>query len=229
MGTTNIATIGNQPKMRAKSSICLLIFARVSAFAPPATRRATARKSNGSVAAAIDPQLLSLDPAVLWAGYLSSLEHAPLLTKCLTAGAIFPGADLVAQSLESGRGRGMDVDIARMGRWMAFGSLVQAPWNHYWYILLENFLPSSGNNPLSSVTLCKLALDQGLQASIFTVIIFLVLGLMEGKTLGDIDLQLKKDYRSTMISNWKLWIPASFVNLAFVPLELRVLYTSKLH
>ena len=89
-------------------------------------------------------------------------------------------------------------------------------------------MPPTGLDPLKDpTTIYKLALDQGIQASIFTVVIFSVLGLLEGKNLSSIRKQLQGDYASTMVNNWKLWIPASFVNLAYVPLDLRVLFTSK--
>lgn len=70
------------------------------------------------------------------------------------------------------------------------------------------------------------ALDQGVQAPIFTVIIFAVLGFLEGKSVEDVKSKLDESYGSTMIANWKLWIPASAINIAFCPPQLRVLFTN---
>eukprot|EP00953_Heterococcus_sp_UTEX-ZZ885_P032094 16785-Heterococcus_DN1.PRE.3 len=70
------------------------------------------------------------------------------------------------------------------------------------------------------------ALDQFGQAPVFTVIIFLVLGLLEGKSLSDVRTKLNDSYGETMIANWKLWLPASCVNIAFCPPQLRVLFTN---
>ena len=67
-------------------------------------------------------------------------------------------------------------------------------------------------------------IDQFVQAPIFTVLIFTFLGLLEGKTTEAIKSQLDEDYVDTMLANWKLWLPATVVNIAFVPPLLRVLY-----
>ena len=34
------------------------------------------------------------------------------------------------------------------------------------------------------------------------------------------------NYRVSLFANWKLWVPASLVNMAFVKPELRVLYVN---
>lgn len=51
-----------------------------------------------------------------------------------------------------------------------------------------------------------------------------VLGLLEGKTVADIREQLDQDYKSTMLANWGVFVPAAVINLAFCPPELRVLF-----
>ena len=161
-----------------------------------------------------------------WDGYLNALETAPLLTRAVTAGLLFPMADGAAQVLENGkREEKEDVDVARLARFAIFGFFVQAPWNSAFYEILDRLLPPT-EDPLSIVTVEKLFVDQGLQAPVFTVVIFLVLGLLEGKTLDAIKGQLIDDYVPTIKKNWALWIPASAVNLAFVPPVLRVLYTN---
>mmetsp|Transcript_38094 Transcript_38094/g.88647 ORF Transcript_38094/g.88647 Transcript_38094/m.88647 type:complete len:95 (-) Transcript_38094:625-909(-) len=50
------------------------------------------------------------------------------------------------------------------------------------------------------------------------------LGLLEGKGIDGVNNQLKAQYKDTILANWKLWVPATCVNLAFVPPPLRVLY-----
>ena len=56
------------------------------------------------------------------------------------------------------------------------------------------------------------------------VLIFAFLGFLEGKSLEAVKKQLDDDYTDTMVANWKLWVPATVVNIAFVPPILRVLY-----
>jgi hypothetical protein len=70
----------------------------------------------------------------------------------------------------------------------------------------------------------QVAIDQFVQAPIFTVLIFAFLGFLEGKNAEAIKKQLDDDYVDTMLANWKLWVPATIVNIAFVPPIYRVLY-----
>ncbi|CAM9679350.1 unnamed protein product, partial [Hapterophycus canaliculatus] len=93
----------------------------------------------------------------------------------------------------------------------------------YFYVLLDGALPPTPD-PISTTTAVKVVIDQFLQAPIFTVIIFGVLGLLEGKTVADIREQLDQDYKSTMLANWGVFVPAAVINLAFCPPELRVLF-----
>lgn len=51
--------------------------------------------------------------------------------KSITAGVIFPAADATAQFFDSARKAGDEGwDFARTLRWLFFGFVVQAPWNH---------------------------------------------------------------------------------------------------
>lgn len=34
------------------------------------------------------------------------------------------------------------------------------------------------------------------------------------------------DYADTLVANWKLWVPAMFVNFKFVPTKYQVLYSN---
>eukprot|EP00752_Nemacystus_decipiens_P015395 g13728.t1 len=162
-------------------------------------------------------------PADLWDSYLHALDAAPLLTKSITAGCIFPAADATAQLFDPKEKGSEKWDTARTLRWLFFGFAVQAPWNHFFYVLLDGALPPTPD-PLSATTAVKVVVDQFVQAPIFTVIIFGVLGLLEGKTVADIREQLDQDYKSTMLANWGVFVPAAVVNLAFCPPELRVLF-----
>ncbi|CAM9422787.1 unnamed protein product, partial [Laminaria digitata] len=148
----------------------------------------------------------------------------------ITAGVIFPAADATAQLFDKSKGGeessasgGTSWDFARTLRWLFFGFAVQAPWNHFFYVALDGALPPTPD-PLSTTTAIKLVIDQFVQAPIFTIVIFGVLGLLEGKSTADIREQLNQDYKSTMLANWGVFVPAATVNLAFCPPELRVLF-----
>lgn len=165
-----------------------------------------------------------------WSSYNVALENDPLLTKSITAGVILGAADLAGQALErqlkSNDGDAQAeavVDFARAGRFAIFGLVLQAPWNHFYYQFLDSALPPTVD-PLSATTGIKVLIDQFIQAPIFTILIFYFLGILEGKSLDAVKGQLENDYADTMFANWKLWVPATAVNIAFCPPVLRVLF-----
>lgn len=165
-----------------------------------------------------------------WSSYNVALENEPLLTKSITAGVILGAADLAGQALERAiksneNGEEVDavVDFARVGRFALFGLVLQAPWNHFYYQFLDSALPPTVD-PFTATTGIKVVIDQFVQAPIFTILIFYFLGVLEGKTLDAVKGQLENDYVDTMFANWKLWVPATAVNIAFCPPVLRVLF-----
>jgi len=172
----------------------------------------------------------------VWSSYLTALEADPLLVKSVTAGVILGAADLTGQAIqqaitidtdnssESGdESASNGVDFARFARFAFFGLVLQAPWNHFYYLLLDGALPPT-DDPFTATTGIKVVIDQFVQAPIFTVLIFGFLGVLEGKTADEIKKQLDDDYTDTMLANWKLWVPATAVNIAFCPPILRVLF-----
>jgi len=171
------------------------------------------------------------DSSFLWDQYLGLLESSPLITKSVTAGIILPAADFSAQLIEKGKQTsGKDaqlpsIDVFRVARFAVFGFFLQAPWNHFYYQLLDSLIPPS-QQAFSSTTAIKVGIDQFLQAPVFTVIIFAFLGALEGKSWEEIQKKLKADYAPTMVANWKLWIPAACFNLAFCPPILRVAFVN---
>jgi peroxisomal membrane protein 2 len=167
-----------------------------------------------------------------WHSYNEALVANPLMVKSITAGVILGAADLTGQALEKVRlesaAGGKDrieraVDVARVARFAIFGLVLQAPWNHFYYQLLDGILPPTPD-PFTVTTAVKTVIDQFIQAPVFTVLIFVFLGALEGKNVDGITKQLRDSYGETIIANWKLWVPATVVNLAFVPPILRVLY-----
>mmetsp|Transcript_7517 Transcript_7517/g.11577 ORF Transcript_7517/g.11577 Transcript_7517/m.11577 type:complete len:199 (+) Transcript_7517:2-598(+) len=161
-----------------------------------------------------------------WNAYNTALEAEPLLVKSLTASVILGSADVVGQVIQNGKKEDEEneFDVLRSLRFAFFGLVLQAPWNHFYYLLLDGALPPTPDNPLSQTTIVKVIIDQFVQAPVFTVLIFFFLGLLEGKNIEAVQMQLKDDYKDTMLANWKLFIPATVVNLAFCPPLFRVLF-----
>ena len=121
----------------------------------------------------------------------------------MTASAILGVADLTGQAVEASRkedGSEISIDWARSARFAIFGLVLQAPWNHFYYMFLDGKIPPTPE-PFSPTNLEKVFIDQFVQAPVFTVLIFVFLGLLEGKAVESIQAQLKNDYKDTIIAN----------------------------
>mmetsp|Transcript_38094 Transcript_38094/g.88646 ORF Transcript_38094/g.88646 Transcript_38094/m.88646 type:complete len:224 (-) Transcript_38094:940-1611(-) len=122
---------------------------------------------------------LSVSPAELWNSYNAALETDPLLIKSVTAGVILGAADFTGQLLEDklisssidADSVDTEIDYGRVARFAFFGIVLQAPWNHYYYLALDAALPPTPD-PLSATTGIKVVIDQFVQAPVFTVLIF---------------------------------------------------------
>lgn len=159
-------------------------------------------------------------PSDVIESYNQALESSPLLTKSITAGIILGLADFTGQKIEKNE----KLNPERILRFVVLGLALQAPWNHFYYQLLDSTIPPT-SDPLSQTNLLKVMIDQFIQAPVFTVVIFFYLGFAEGGNFQSIvDEKLKPSYWKTMQDNWKLWVPATAVNIAFVNPIYRVLF-----
>jgi len=165
--------------------------------------------------------LFAIGVVEAWDAYNQALESSPLLVKSVTAGVILGCADLAGQAFEKRQRRqqqtesadpsavpavqkGVDegIEWARVARFAIFGLVLQAPWNHFYYLMLDSQIPPT-EEPFSPTNTVKIVIDQFVQAPIFTVLIFVFLGLLEGKGTEAIEKQLKNDYKDTIIANCK--------------------------
>ena len=156
-----------------------------------------------------EPTQLSLGAGVqeAWSAYNDALQANPLLVKSVTASVILGAGDLAGQALEAQqKGNGdSTVDLARTARFAFFGLVLQAPWNHFYYLLLDGAIPPT-EEPWTATTGIKVVIDQFIQAPIFTILIFAFLGFLEGKSTADIKQKLDEDYVDTMLANCKFSI-----------------------
>eukprot|EP00962_Isochrysis_galbana_P039267 scaffold14058_cov117-Isochrysis_galbana.AAC.2 len=158
--------------------------------------------------------------AALWSSYNVALVAHPLTTKAITAGVIIGAGDSAAQLVER---RGTTFDVVRALRWAFFGLVLQGPWNHYFYQLLDGVLPPTPS-PFTLRTLEKVGIDQFIQAPIFTIIILVFFAVVEGKGLEFAMNQIKTELPSILVKNWSVFLPATVINISFCPPELRVLF-----
>jgi peroxisomal membrane protein 2 len=170
----------------------------------------------------------------LWRWYNQCLNRRPVVTKSITAGVIVSLGDLVGQCMalasSSSISSGLTInspltfDVVRLARFCSMGLFLQAPVTHYYYLALDHYLPPTPNNPWTWVTFVKLFIDQTTYAPAFLFAVFLYLGILEGDSWNVMWTKIQSDYVSTMVANWKLWIPATLLNMAYIPPQFRVLY-----
>jgi len=141
-----------------------------------------------------------------WSSYQAALESDPLLVKSITASVILSSADCTGQFIEKVTAEDgaeeKQLDLARVARFFLFGLLLQAPWNHFYYLFLDGQIPPT-EAPFSQTNIIKIIIDQFIQAPIFTVLIFIFLGTLEGKNSDEIQQKLKNDYPTTIVDNCK--------------------------
>ena len=219
--------------MQKRLVVALAALAGASGFGTPGARALSQQQLRHNCGGEPRPPLLerarrhsgvgmSLHP---WAAYNVALTEAPLITKALTAGVIIGAGDAAAQSIEA-RLTGASLDASRCLRWAAFGLLLQGPWNHAFYLLLDGALPPTPD-PFTLVTFEKVFIDQFVQAPIFTVIILGYFALVERGVRGGLERfkgQVRDELGDILIKNWSVFLPATVINLAYCPPELRVLF-----
>jgi peroxisomal membrane protein 2 len=157
------------------------------------------------------------------------LNRRPVATKSITAGIIVSLGDIVGQLVEivsasTSTSTAVSFDVVRLARFCTMGLFLQAPVTHYYYHALDQKFPPTPDNPWTTTTFIKLIIDQILYAPFFLFAVILYLGILQGNNWGTIRLQLQDKYVSTMIINWKVWVPATIINMAYVPPQFRVLY-----
>ena len=198
------------------ASALTLLPSHPAALRPPALLATPPRR------AAVAPSML--DAGAAWSAYNAALvdPSTALLTKSVTAGVIIGAGDAAAQLVEGSK-TGAAFDGVRYLRWAIFGLVLQGPWNHAWYLTLDGLLPPT-EDPFSLITLEKVGLDQFFQAPIFTMVILCFFALVEGKGLAFAKTQIQEELGAILIKNWAVFLPATFINLAFLPNEYRVLF-----
>jgi hypothetical protein len=140
---------------------------------------------------------------------------------------ILGAGDLCGQGLEHVRSQSSasgNVDWPRLARFAALG-FFGAPWSHYYFDYLDYYLPPSPN-PCSIRTVLKVAIDQGIQAPLLLAIMICMLSIMKGGGWRDMKQDMSMNYWNALLANWKLWIPFSVINIAFVKPSLRVLFVN---
>ena len=147
-------------------------------------------------------------------------EHLKKNNKCLPSIRVMAASPEDEQ--EPNAGASMYVhDYVRTKNMTTVG-LVQGPFHHWFYMVLDKVLP--GRNALSVVK--KTCLDQTIASPTCLGIFFVGLGVLEHRKIEEIYQELKVKLYDTWKVDCCFWPPTQCVNFFFIPFRYRVLYTN---
>eukprot|EP00961_Rhodomonas_salina_P214576 2897949-Rhodomonas_salina.2 len=162
-----------------------------------------------------------------WTAYQEKLQAGGVVgitAKCLTSALIGAAGDLGCQVLIEGRsmsgGSSSDeakskeeppkFDVDRFAKFTFLGGVLVAPTLHVWY----GFLGRTIAGKTLTATVQRVSVDQFLFAPCFIATFFTSLAFLEGKTMKELETQLREEWPSAVVNNWKVVSPTSFVAFA---------------
>ncbi|XP_078446953.1 peroxisomal membrane 22 kDa (Mpv17/PMP22) family protein [Wolffia australiana] len=147
--------------------------------------------------------------------YLNSLNKYPVPMKSVTSAFLTLVGDLICQLVID---RVPVWDVRRTLVSTFLGLALVGPTLHFWYLFLSKLVTVQG----PSGAVLRLLLDQFVFSPIFIAAFLSSLVTLEGRP-SQVLPKLKQEWFSSMVANWKLWIPFQFLNFWFVPQQFQVL------
>ncbi|RRT71796.1 hypothetical protein B296_00029083 [Ensete ventricosum] len=152
--------------------------------------------------------------------YLGMIEARPILTKSLTAGAIFTAADISSQIITLSSSDSLD--LIRTLRMAGYGMFISGPSLHFWFNFVSRVLPKRD----VLTTFKKMALGQAIYGPIMTGVFFSINAGLQGETGGEILARLKRDLIPTLKSGVVYWPICDFITFKFIPVRLQPLVSN---
>jgi protein Mpv17 len=163
--------------------------------------------------------------------YNGVLTRKPILTKSLTSFVTFGLGDAICQSIEisTAKNRGKPkkkFDFSRFFKQAIFGFSFSPYFHLHFSKILPFLFPAKPGVSQNVIVFKSMLYDQTVHASIFTIVFYYYMGLVNGNNVEDTTKDLKQKYWPTMLDNWKLWPAAVLINFKFVPIPYQVLYVN---
>ncbi|CAL9151946.1 unnamed protein product [Musa hybrid cultivar] len=152
--------------------------------------------------------------------YLGMIEARPILTKSLTAGAIFTAADISSQIITLSSSDSLD--LIRTLRMAGYGMFISGPSLHFWFNFVSRVLPKRD----VLTTFKKMALGQAIYGPIMTGVFFSLNAGLQGETGAEIFARLKRDLIPTLKSGVVYWPICDFITFKFIPVRLQPLVSN---
>ncbi|XP_071941219.1 mitochondrial inner membrane protein Mpv17-like [Antedon mediterranea] len=153
--------------------------------------------------------------------YLHLLKTHPYKTQATVTGGLFLISDIISQQLIEKKGL-KSHDFIRTLRQTAVGFIITGPLIYKYYKTLEKFV--GGHVMVQPIK--KMIIDQTLFAPSYICMYFAVIGYTSGMDTTQVKEKLQKDFKSTMIMNWKVWPFVQICNFYFIPLQHRAITTN---
>ncbi|XP_020634310.3 peroxisomal membrane protein 2 [Pogona vitticeps] len=158
-------------------------------------------------------------PRRLLARYLLLLRLYPVLTKAASSAVLSALGSFLSQIVDKSHQK-KALDLWGPTRFAIYGFFFTGPLSHYFYLYLEQLVPSDA--PFAIIK--KLLVDRLLVAPAFLLLFFFIMNLLEGHDSAAFAKKLKSSYWKSLKMNWKLWTPVQFINLNYVPMQFQVLF-----
>ncbi|KAK1371962.1 PXMP2/4 family protein 4 [Heracleum sosnowskyi] len=147
--------------------------------------------------------------------YLGLLARHPVLTKSVTSALLNLVGNLVCQLLVD---QVPSLDLKRAFLFTFLGLALVGPTLHFWYLYLSKLVTTPG----VPGAFLRLVIDQLFFAPAFVGVFLSTLLTLEGRP-SLVMPKLQQEWFSSVIANWKLWVPFQFLNFLFVPQQFQVL------
>ena len=158
--------------------------------------------------------------------YSDLAKRRPVVTAVITTGLKTSAADLFAQKVLERR---EEIDWNRHIAFSAFGVIYLGGFQYWLYNIKFSQLcaPLTARFGHAAVAPIKVFLDQGLHHPMLYFPFFYGLkAFVEGKPMSSVAEKYRREIKDSCLALWKIWVPAQFVNFAFVPRHLRIPYVA---
>jgi hypothetical protein len=151
------------------------------------------------------------------------LKQRPLLVSLIGNTAKTAVADIITQSVIEHKD---ELDYKRLGLFTTFGCVYLGGWQYFLFnkafVSWEKQMIMRQFNKATSSTVLTF-LDLGIHTPFLYFPAFYALkGYVDNQAFKDTVLTFQNNLREDIVSMWKIWLPAQFVNFSCVPLHMRM-------